>query len=94
MCGTVSRRKPGRKISCKNRCGEVVRRGCWEVAMSISDTKTDPFLSTGERASSNAEIVEEIVGAAHQIGRKVVDSQRTREIIGIGRKNNVSPGQK
>ena len=53
-----------------------------------------PFLSTGERASSNAEIVEEIVGAAHQIGRGVVDSQRARQIIGIGRKNDISPGQK
>lgn len=43
-----------------------------------------PFLATGDRAQSNAELVEEIVKAAQQVGRKVVGPERTREILGIG----------
>jgi 3-keto-5-aminohexanoate cleavage enzyme len=46
-----------------------------------------PFLSTGKHARDNAEIVEEMVKSAHQIGRRVVDSKRAREIIGISQKN-------
>jgi len=42
-----------------------------------------PFLATGERARSNAELVEEIVKAAHQVGRKVVGPKRAREILGM-----------
>jgi 3-keto-5-aminohexanoate cleavage enzyme len=44
-----------------------------------------PFLRNGERARSNAELVEEIAGAAREVGRKVVDPERAREILGIGR---------
>lgn len=42
-----------------------------------------PFLSSGERANSNAELVEEIVKAADVVGRKVVGADRAREILGI-----------
>jgi 3-keto-5-aminohexanoate cleavage enzyme len=42
-----------------------------------------PFLSTGERARSNAELVEEVVRAARSVGRKVVTPDRARTIIGI-----------
>jgi 3-keto-5-aminohexanoate cleavage enzyme len=42
-----------------------------------------PFLSTGKRARSNAELVEDIEGLAHEVGRKVVDPKRAREILGI-----------
>jgi 3-keto-5-aminohexanoate cleavage enzyme len=44
-----------------------------------------PFLSSGKRASSNAELVEEIAKAARSIGRKVVEPNRAREIFGISR---------
>ena len=46
-----------------------------------------PFLATGERARSNAELVEEIVKAAHQVGRKVVGPKRAREILGMDTEN-------
>jgi len=42
-----------------------------------------PFLSNGERARSNAELVEDIVKAAENVGRKVVGPDRAREIMGI-----------
>ena len=42
-----------------------------------------PFLSNGERARSNAELVEDIVNAARQVGRKVVEPDRVREIMHI-----------
>jgi 3-keto-5-aminohexanoate cleavage enzyme len=52
--------------------------GCVRVGFEDS-----PFLSTGHRARSNAELVEEVVRSAESLGRKVVDSRRTREILGI-----------
>ncbi len=42
-----------------------------------------PFLSNGDRAKSNAKLVDEIVRAAQEVGRKVVDPDRAREILGI-----------
>jgi len=42
-----------------------------------------PFLASGQRAQSNAELVEEIVQAARSLGRKVVEPQRTRAILGL-----------
>jgi len=42
-----------------------------------------PFLSNGQRARSNAELVEDIVKAAEKVGRKVVGPDRAREIMGI-----------
>lgn len=42
-----------------------------------------PFLSTGKRARSNAELVEEVVKAAEATGRRVVEPPRAREILGI-----------
>jgi len=44
-----------------------------------------PFLHNGQRARSNAELVEEIAGAAREAGRRVVDCERAREILGISR---------
>jgi 3-keto-5-aminohexanoate cleavage enzyme len=54
------------------------RGGCIRVGY-----EDGPFLSTGARARSNAELVEEVVRAAESVGRKVVDSRRAREILGI-----------
>jgi len=42
-----------------------------------------PFLSSGAMAQSNANLVEEIAKAAPSFGRKVVHSDRAREILGI-----------
>ncbi len=42
-----------------------------------------PFLSSGKRARSNAELVEEVAEAARAIGRKVVDPDRAREIMSL-----------
>jgi 3-keto-5-aminohexanoate cleavage enzyme len=42
-----------------------------------------PFLASGERARSNAELVEEVVKAAHTMGRKVVGPDRAREMLGL-----------
>ncbi len=42
-----------------------------------------PFLSTGERAKANAELVDEIAGAARQIGRKVVLPEEARRLLGL-----------
>ena len=42
-----------------------------------------PFLSNGKRAKSNAEMVEDIVKIAERIGRKIANTQRAREMIGI-----------
>ena len=42
-----------------------------------------PFLSHGQRARSNAELVEDIVEAAEKVGRTVVGPDRAREIMGI-----------
>jgi 3-keto-5-aminohexanoate cleavage enzyme len=42
-----------------------------------------PFLSSGKRARSNAELVEEVVEAARTIGRKVVPPDRAREIMSV-----------
>jgi 3-keto-5-aminohexanoate cleavage enzyme len=54
------------------------RGGCVRVGFEDS-----PFLSTGARARSNAELIEEVVRSAESVGRKVVDPQRAREILGI-----------
>jgi len=45
-----------------------------------------PFLSSGKRAQSNAELVEEVAEAARAIGRKVVSPDRAREIMSIKRR--------
>ena len=42
-----------------------------------------PFLSDGRRASTNAELVEEVTRAAERLGRKVVGPERAREILGL-----------
>ena len=42
-----------------------------------------PFLSSGERARSNAELVEEVAGAARSVGREVVTPDKARMIMGI-----------
>lgn len=42
-----------------------------------------PFLSSGERARSNAELVEEVTRAARSVGREVVAPDRARRILGI-----------
>jgi len=42
-----------------------------------------PFLSDGSRARSNAELVEDIVKTAENVGRKIVAPDRAREIMGI-----------
>jgi len=42
-----------------------------------------PFLSSGKRARSNAELVEEVAEAARSFGRKVVSADGAREILGI-----------
>lgn len=42
-----------------------------------------PFLSSGKRASSNAELVEEVAEAARSLGREVVGPDRAREILGV-----------
>jgi 3-keto-5-aminohexanoate cleavage enzyme len=58
---------------------EALERG-GHVRVGFEDS---PFLSSGKRATSNAELVKEIVKAAKAVGRKVVDPERTREILGI-----------
>jgi 3-keto-5-aminohexanoate cleavage enzyme len=42
-----------------------------------------PFISAGQLARSNAELVEDIVQAAESLGRKVVGTEKTREICGM-----------
>lgn len=42
-----------------------------------------PFLSSGERARSNAELVEEVANAARSVGREVVAPDKARMIMGI-----------
>jgi len=42
-----------------------------------------PFLSSGKRARSNAELVQEVAEAARTIGRKVVTPDRAREIMSM-----------
>ncbi len=42
-----------------------------------------PFLSSGKRARSNAELVEEVARAARAVGRKVVTPDEARRIMGI-----------
>lgn len=44
-----------------------------------------PFLSNGKRASSNVELVEDIVSAAQKYGRRIATSERTRELFGISK---------
>jgi 3-keto-5-aminohexanoate cleavage enzyme len=45
-----------------------------------------PFLYSGKRAQSNAELVEEVAREARLLGRKVIDPQRAREIMAISSK--------
>jgi 3-keto-5-aminohexanoate cleavage enzyme len=40
-----------------------------------------PFISSGQKARSNAELVEDIVQAAESLGRKVVGCVKAREIL-------------
>jgi len=42
-----------------------------------------PFVSTGERAETNVELVEDAVEQAQKAGRKVVRAERAREILGL-----------
>jgi uncharacterized protein (DUF849 family) len=42
-----------------------------------------PFLSSGRRALSNKELVEEVAEAAEKAGRSVVHADRAREIMGL-----------
>lgn len=42
-----------------------------------------PFLSSGKRARSNEELVEEVVNAARTLGRNVVKPERARQMMGI-----------
>jgi len=42
-----------------------------------------PFLSSGARAKSNAELIEEVVDAARILGREVVTPARARMIMGM-----------
>jgi 3-keto-5-aminohexanoate cleavage enzyme len=42
-----------------------------------------PFLSSGKRARSNAELVEEVARAARSVGREVVAPDKARMIMGI-----------
>ena len=42
-----------------------------------------PFLSSGKRARSNAELVREVAETARALGRKVVAPARAREILGL-----------
>jgi len=42
-----------------------------------------PFISSEKMARSNAELVEDIVQAAESLGRKVVGTKKTREVLGI-----------
>lgn len=42
-----------------------------------------PFLSNGQRARTNVELVEDAVKEAERLGRKVVRAERAREIIGL-----------
>ncbi len=42
-----------------------------------------PFLSNGQRARTNVELVEDAVREAERAGRKVVRADRAREIIGL-----------
>jgi len=44
-----------------------------------------PFLSNGQRARSNADLVEDIVKAAEKVGRKVVGPDRAREIMSMAK---------
>lgn len=60
---------------------EALERG-GHVRVGFEDS---PFLATGKKANSNAELVKEIVIAAKAIGRKVVDPERARKILGIRR---------
>jgi 3-keto-5-aminohexanoate cleavage enzyme len=42
-----------------------------------------PFLSSGQKARSNAKLVEDIAQAAESLGRKVVGCDKAREILGL-----------
>ena len=42
-----------------------------------------PFISSGQKARSNGELVEDMVQAAESLGRNVVGTNRTREILGM-----------
>lgn len=42
-----------------------------------------PFLSNGQRARNNVELVEDAVKEAERVGRKVVRAERARAIIGL-----------
>jgi 3-keto-5-aminohexanoate cleavage enzyme len=44
-----------------------------------------PFLSNGQRARSNVELVEDIVKAAEKVGRKVVGPDQAREIMSMAK---------
>jgi 3-keto-5-aminohexanoate cleavage enzyme len=42
-----------------------------------------PFLSSGKRARTNAELVEEVAEMARSLGRTVVSADRAREMMGM-----------
>jgi 3-keto-5-aminohexanoate cleavage enzyme len=58
---------------------EALERG-GHIRVGFEDS---PFISSGKRARSNAELVKEIVETATRMGRKVVGPDRAREILGI-----------
>jgi len=42
-----------------------------------------PFLSNGQRARSNVDLVEDAVAQAQKAGRSVIPAQRARELVGV-----------
>ena len=59
---------------------EVLERG-GHVRVGFEDS---PFLASGKKAKSNADLVKEIAKAAKAIGRKVVSPERARKILKLG----------
>lgn len=57
----------------------VMERG-GHVRVGYEDS---PFLSDDSRAMSNADLVEDVVRVAQEVGRKVVSAERAREILGL-----------
>jgi 3-keto-5-aminohexanoate cleavage enzyme len=57
----------------------VIERG-GHVRVGYEDS---PFLMDGRRAASNANLVEDVVKLAEQIGRRVVGAERARELLGL-----------
>jgi len=77
----------------KNSCWTMTRHHSkgWEDFSSVLELgghvrvgyEDSPFLSSGKRAQSNAELVDEIAKAAQTLGRKVVGPHQARAILGL-----------